>query len=41
MALTVTTGHASLTGLRASNEDYVGLITATGSELVTKGLPPD
>lgn len=38
MPLTVTLGHASLTGPRACNEDFVGAVTPEGAELDNKGL---
>ncbi|MDO6385735.1 bifunctional protein-serine/threonine kinase/phosphatase [Uliginosibacterium sp. 31-12] len=38
MPLTVTLGHASLTGPRARNEDFVGAVTPEGAELDNKGL---
>ncbi len=38
MPLTVTAGHASLTGPRERNEDYAGMVAAKGGELDTKGL---
>ncbi|OGA05537.1 MAG: serine/threonine protein phosphatase [Betaproteobacteria bacterium RIFCSPLOWO2_02_FULL_62_17] len=38
MPLAVTTGHASLTGARARNEDHVGMVLSTGAELEAKGV---
>lgn len=38
MPLTVVTGYASLAGPRECNEDYLGLVAATGTELETKGM---
>ncbi len=38
MPLAVTTGHASVTGARERNEDYVGMVLATGAELEAKGV---
>ena len=38
MSLSITTSHASLTGLRERNEDFVGMVTPTDPELSTKGL---
>lgn len=38
MPLTVVTGYASLAGSREHNEDYLGLVAATGSELESKGM---
>ncbi|MDB5887618.1 MAG: serine/threonine protein phosphatase [Rhodocyclales bacterium] len=36
--LTVSLGHASLTGPRARNEDFVGAVTPEGIDLESKGL---
>lgn len=36
--LAVATGHATLTGKRERNEDFVGMVTPTEPELSTKGL---
>jgi len=41
MSLSITTSHASLTGLRERNEDFVGMVTPTDPELSTKGLMAD
>ncbi len=38
MSLSVRLGHASLTGPRARNEDFVGAVTPEGAELDNKGL---
>lgn len=38
MPLIVSTGHASLTGPRPRNEDFVGMIVPTGDELPVKGI---
>ena len=38
MPLSVSTGHASSTGLRQRNEDFVGMVTPSAPELSTKGL---
>lgn len=38
MPLTVSIGHASVTGARARNEDFVGMVTPNEPELSTKGL---
>jgi len=38
MTLKVSLGHASLTGPRARNEDFVGAVTPEGSDLENKGL---
>lgn len=38
MPLTITAGHATLTGLRKRNEDFVGMVTPNEPELSTKGL---
>ncbi|MEC5385930.1 bifunctional protein-serine/threonine kinase/phosphatase [Uliginosibacterium sp. H3] len=38
MTLSVSLGHASLTGPRARNEDFVGAVTPEGAELENKGL---
>jgi len=38
MPLSVSTGHASHTGLRERNEDFVGMVTPPDPELSTKGL---
>lgn len=38
MSLVVRLGHASLTGPRARNEDFVGAVTPEGAELDNKGL---
>lgn len=38
MPLTVDVGHSSLTGPRASNEDFCGMVTPQGGELENKGL---
>ncbi len=38
MSLLVRLGHASLTGPRARNEDFVGAVTPEGAELDNKGL---
>lgn len=38
MSLSVAAGHASLTGLRERNEDFVGMVTPAEPELSTKGL---
>ena len=38
MPLTAVTGYASLAGPREHNEDYLGLVAATGDELETKGM---
>ncbi|MEN3109934.1 protein phosphatase 2C domain-containing protein [Uliginosibacterium paludis] len=38
MPLTVSLGHASLTGPRARNEDFVGAVTPEAAELENKGL---
>jgi serine/threonine protein phosphatase PrpC len=38
MPLIVSTGHASLTGKRPRNEDFVGMVTPSEPELSTKGL---
>ena len=38
MSLLVDLGHASLTGPRACNEDFVGAVTPEGAELDNKGL---
>jgi serine/threonine protein phosphatase PrpC len=38
MPLTVSTGHASLTGKRPRNEDFVGMVTPNEPELSSKGL---
>lgn len=38
MPLTVSLGHASLTGPRARNEDFVGAVTPAAAELDNKGL---
>jgi serine/threonine protein phosphatase PrpC len=37
-ALTISTGHASLTGVRERNEDFLGMIVPEGAELVNKGI---
>ena len=36
--LSVAVGYSSLTGPRPGNEDFCGLVTPTGSELLTKGV---
>ena len=36
--LAVTVGHATATGKRARNEDFVGMVTPAASELASKGL---
>lgn len=38
MPLSVSVGHASFTGLRERNEDFVGMVTPAEPELSTKGL---
>ncbi len=38
MPLEVTTGHATATGPRPQNEDFVGMVTPTGDELARKGI---
>lgn len=38
MPLTVVTGHASQTGPRERNEDFVGMVTPTEPDLSSKGL---
>ena len=38
MPLSVCVGHASRTGLRERNEDFVGMVTPSDPELSTKGL---
>lgn len=38
MLLSVTIGHASVTGPRERNEDFVGMVTPNEPELSTKGL---
>jgi len=38
VSLSVRLGHASLTGPRARNEDFVGAVTPEGAELDNKGL---
>ena len=38
MPLTVSTGHASLTGVRERNEDFLGMILPQGEELAAKGI---
>ncbi len=38
MALTVSSGHTSATGSRASNEDFCGIVTPEGRLLETKGI---
>ena len=38
MPLTISTGHASLTGVRERNEDFLGMIVPDGDELANKGI---
>ena len=38
MPLSVSAGHATLAGVRARNEDFVGMVTPGEPELSTKGL---
>jgi serine/threonine protein phosphatase PrpC len=38
MPLSIAAGHATLTGLRERNEDFVGMVTPTEPVLSTKGL---
>ena len=38
MPLTITTGHASLIGVRERNEDFLGMIVPEGDELANKGI---
>lgn len=38
MPLTVSTGHASLCGVRERNEDFLGMIVPDGEELANKGV---
>lgn len=38
MPLSISTGHASLAGLRPRNEDFLGMIVPQGEELVSKGI---
>ena len=38
MPLEVATGHATATGPRPHNEDFVGMVTPTGDELARKGI---
>jgi protein phosphatase len=38
MSLTVSVGHASLTGPRPQNEDFCGVVTPEGAELAVKGV---
>ena len=38
MPLHIATSHASITGLRAKNEDFVGMVTPNEPELSSKGL---
>ena len=38
MPLEVTTGHATATGPRPQNEDFVGMVTPAGDELARKGI---
>lgn len=38
MPLTITAGHASATGLRQCNEDFVGMVTPLEPDLSSKGL---
>lgn len=38
MPLSVSTGHASLAGIRPRNEDFVGMILPEGEELSVKGV---
>ena len=38
MPLTIRTGHASLTGVRERNEDFLGMIVPEGEELANKGI---
>lgn len=38
MPLTISTGHASLTGVRERNEDFLGMIVPEGEELANKGI---
>ncbi|HVL74590.1 MAG TPA: bifunctional protein-serine/threonine kinase/phosphatase [Noviherbaspirillum sp.] len=38
MTLSVSAGHASATGLRERNEDFVGMVTPKEPELSTKGM---
>lgn len=38
MSLTVSVGHASLTGPRPQNEDFCGVATPEGTDLETKGV---
>src|SRR4051794_26294265 len=38
MPLAISAGHATLTGLRQRNEDFVGMVTPNEPELSTKGL---
>ncbi|QDZ26544.1 bifunctional protein-serine/threonine kinase/phosphatase [Noviherbaspirillum sp. UKPF54] len=38
MSLSVATGHATFTGLRERNEDFVGMVTPDEPELSAKGL---
>ncbi len=38
MSLTVSVGHASLTGPRPQNEDFCGVVTPEGGELALKGV---
>ena len=40
MPLTVTLGHASLTGPRACNEDFVGAVTPEGALRTTPAMLP-
>lgn len=37
-SLTISAGHASLTGLRERNEDFVGMVTPNEPELSSKGM---
>ena len=38
MPLKISTGHASLAGVRERNEDFLGMIVPAGEELVEKGV---
>lgn len=38
MPLTISSGHASLAGMRERNEDFVGMVTPNEPELSSKGL---